>query len=40
MQNKYHKLKVLEVELRQEGNSSPPPGKLLIIIIVECIFDM
>lgn len=30
MQNKYHKLKILEVELRQEGNSSPPPGKIFI----------
>ncbi|XP_050664375.1 uncharacterized protein LOC126965010 isoform X2 [Leptidea sinapis] len=25
MQNKYHELKVLEVELRQEGHATPPP---------------
>lgn len=26
MQNKYHQLKLLEVELRQEGSGPPPPG--------------
>lgn len=26
MQNKYHQLKILEVELRQEGCGPPPQG--------------
>lgn len=32
MQNKYHQLKLLEIELRQDGSGPPPPGKISIIV--------
>lgn len=34
MQNKYHQLKLLEVELRQEETGPPPPGLFNLLIII------